>query len=158
MKIFFPILAITTYAAVSLGQQPTSKQPFAVVISTDNSTVKIGSAIPIRIELTNTSNKDLNVSGGIDADTGMKSNHLFEIRGPDGKLLAKKLHKQSGPLTGDAVFGALKAGESSVHVEDISRAYDMSRPGRYVIQMSRPVPEDPRQLVKSNVLTVTITP
>jgi hypothetical protein len=41
----------------------------------------------------------------------------------------------------------------------ISRLYDLSQPGDYTIQLSRAVSDDPKNgVVKSNVITVTVTP
>lgn len=153
------VLCVVTLMMVALAvAQENVKQPFTITITTDTPVIKAGAPLLIKSQLTNTSGQDLNVSGGIDRDTGLKSNHIFDVRDKAGNSVTKKSHKQVGPLTGSVVFGTLKQGESSVHVEDVSRAYDLSRPGQYVIQISRPIPSDPQQVVKSNKITVTVTP
>ena len=159
MQIIKLVLLLVIFTEFAFGQPETAKQPFEILITTDLTTVRAGDPIPIKVALTNTSGKDLNVSGGFDRQTGLRSSHSYEIRGPSGTLIPKKPHKQNGPLTGSVIFETLGAGESSLQVEDISRAYDLNQPGRYVIQVSRAVPGDPKHaVVKSNTIVITVTP
>jgi hypothetical protein len=54
-------------------------------------------------------------------------------------------------------FLTLKPGETVTDPLDISRMYDMTRPGKYTIQLERR--EEVRYtIVKSNVITVTVAP
>jgi hypothetical protein len=53
----------------------------------------------------------------------------------------------------------LKPGETITNDSRISWLFDMSRPGKYVIQVSRTIPEDDKSsVVKSNSITVTVIP
>ncbi len=61
------------------------------------------------------------------------------------------------PFTGSIVFGTLKPGESKIERVDISRVYDMNTPGKYTIEVYQTDPES-KTVVRSNVITVTVTP
>ncbi len=41
---------------------------------------------------------------------------------------------------------------------DAAKFYDMSKPGKYLIFIQKADPENPAILMKSNVVTVTVTP
>lgn len=113
----------------------------------------------MKVVLANTSGEDLDISGGVDGNTGIRSNHIFEIRNDQGETVPQKVHKQTEPMTGNVFFGVLKPGEKSITVEDISRAYAFTRPGKYTIQMSRPIPGSSKdEVVKSNMITVIVAP
>jgi hypothetical protein len=55
---------------------------------------------------------------------------------------------------GDSFAVTFERGETG-----ISPRYDPSQPGEYVIQLSRPISDDPKNgVVKSDKLTITVTP
>jgi hypothetical protein len=159
IRILSGIVLLLTCTVVASGQAVPVKERLTIVISTEKSTFKAADPLPVKIELTNTSSDDLDISGGVDGDTGIRSNHLFEIRDAEGGIVPRKPRKQAGPLTGSAHFVVLKPGETSTTVEDLGRAYDMAKPGKYTIQMSRPVAgTSSDEMVKSNEITVTVAP
>ena len=51
----------------------------------------------------------------------------------------------------------LKPGESVSNITNVARWPDFSKPGEYVIQVSRHVNDDEKQgVVKSNTITITV--
>jgi len=173
MRIFLAMVAFAMSTVTAIGQSAPVETLFTIVISTEQSTFKSGDAIPVTVKLTNTSNEDLNVSSGVDLHTGILSNHLFQIRNELGEIVGKKSQPQphsqagndaakpeedpTGPETSKVIFGALKPGEHYSVVDDISRAFDLSRPGKYTIAVSHHG-KSKGEVVKSNVITITITP
>ena len=173
MQMAFAMLLFVTSTMAAFGQA-VSEQPFTVSISTEKSTFKSGDPIPVKVELTNTSNKDLNVSSGVDLNSGVLFTHSFEVHNETGKLVPPRIHTHqqsqtgsapakpeenpTGPETGRVIFGVLKPGEKYSVVDDISRVYDLSESGRYTIQMAHPLPDkSSKDGVKSNVVTITVT-
>ena len=62
-------------------------------------------------------------------------------------------------MSGHWIRRTLKPGESADSVTGVSPEYDMSRPGQNVIQLSRPISDNPDDgVVKSNKVTITVTP
>ena len=60
-----------------------------------------------------------------------------------------------------SVHGAapLGPGEGSEETVPISRACDLGRPGRYDIQVSRKIPNDPKKrIIRSNTIEITVQP
>jgi hypothetical protein len=40
----------------------------------------------------------------------------------------------------------------------VTKEYDLSKPGKYTVQLERPDPENKGQWLRSNTITVTVTP
>ena len=57
--------------------------------------------------------------------------------------------------TGSVIFRTIRAGETLTQNQRVSALYDMRKPGKYTIQMWR---RDPQYDIKSNIVTVTVTP
>jgi hypothetical protein len=73
-------------------------------------------------------------------------------------LAAKRIYAHPELATSSAILDRIiNPGDSLAGSQDISRLYDMSRPGKYVIQASRQVSDaKDSHVVKSNRLTVTV--
>jgi hypothetical protein len=156
--ILVAVLSVTMTAMTFASQDSAAGAPLVITISVGKQTVNVGDPVPVKIKVTNVSDHPLNLSGGL-GNTGLASSHLFEINGPAGRVLSRNALRQGEPLTGDVVFRTLKPGETFTEIEDVGRAYDMTKPGRYVIQLSRPIPDDrEHRVVKSNKIAVTVTP
>ena len=76
---------------------------------------------------------------------GLKINHPEPELGPGGYV----------PAAGKTVFGLLGPGKAIVAKRALSKEYDLSKPGKYSIQALR---FDGKTDVKSNVITLTVTP
>ena len=57
--------------------------------------------------------------------------------------------------TGNVIFRTIRAGETLTQNLRVSALYDMRKPGKYTIQVWR---RDPQSDIKSNIVTVTVTP
>jgi hypothetical protein len=152
------LLLLATYAAGIPAFAQATQKPFSISITAANSTVKAGSDVWVTVRLVNTSNHDLDESGSISNMTGIDPNLLFTVWDANGKL-ARKLTYPHEFESGSPVNRTIKPGESISEDQRVSRLYDMSRPGKYVIQVLRTASDNPRGgFVKSNTLTITVTP
>jgi hypothetical protein len=154
----FLLLVATLTAWTSASDQAVQK-PFSISISAETPVVKAGSDVYINVHLTNTTNHNLDDSGSIDNRIGLDPNLLFAVRDTGGKLVPKRVYKHPELTTGTPVNRTVRPGESISLEQCVSRLYDMSRPGEYVIQVSRRLSDNPKDgLLKSNTTTVTVTP
>jgi hypothetical protein len=85
----------------------------------------------------------------------------YDVRDDGGNLVPKAV--RSAPEEGNGWSGiprAIKPGETcEARGGSIDHLYDMTRPGKYTIQVSRRISNDPKDgVVKSNIITVTVTP
>ena len=56
------------------------------------------------------------------------------------------------------IIGTLRPNEKAQDVIEVQMFYDLSRPGEYSIQIQRTFPDVAKDPIKSNRLTLTITP
>jgi peptidyl-Lys metalloendopeptidase len=141
--------------------------PFTLSIASVSGSIKSGDQVKINATVRNTSSKDVQLL----TDTrGTEVIYRVDVKDegakapPDGKL-KRDLKGLEDPayLTPDTPthFGVyvltLKPGESITDPIIISKLYDMTRPGKYSIQVERR-DENSYIFVKSNVITVTIAP
>ena len=78
------------------------------------------------------------------------------------KLTVKKAASKGNPTgvslpTETMVFFPLNPGESLKDSISISKMYDMTKPGKYQVQVQRTDPES-KVIVKSNTIGITVTP
>jgi len=163
MRIIATLLTVTMVLFVgqnSAGQGSSAKPPFAIVITVDTPTVKSGSMVSIKVRLTNASNQPLDASGSFSDMTGLDSNFLFEVRDNQGHLASKRIYPHPEVAGGHAILDRIvKPDETLAEDQDISRLYNMTKPSKYMIQASREAPKEMGGgVVKSNVVTVTVTP
>jgi hypothetical protein len=152
---------IGSFGAGSGAQSAAPKeitQPFSIFISTATAAVTAGSDMSITVRLTNTSDHDMRITraffGGTDAS------YTQEIRNSKGALATRET---SGAvhttLAGSFSAITLKPGESSAGSIGVSPQYDLSQPGEYVLQLSRPISANPSDgVVKSNKIKIIVTP
>lgn len=155
MRIYFALLLLST-TSVCWGQ--VNQPPFSIKISVENPEVKVGSEIHIKIQLKNESNHDVDCSGA--PSNGLDRAYQYEVLDDSAKMANKVL--RSHPEVGEtfSVWAcSVKPGETANAAGGIiSRLYDMRRPGRYTIQVSRAISDNPKDgVVKSNKITVTVT-
>jgi hypothetical protein len=154
-----PVLLIIAVLAVPLQFRATNT-PFALVISSEAKSVKAGSAVEIKVSLTNHSAQDIDASANISDLTGVDPNFIFEVRDAAGILVAKRGYEHPELANGHAMLNrAIKPGKTLEETADIGRLYDMSRPGEYNIRASRRASENENDgVVKSNKIKITVTP
>jgi hypothetical protein len=160
MKIVMGLMACGAATLLNAAQSASPKsaeQPFSITIAAANAEVSAGSPVDIRVQLTNTSNRDMtlgagfwiygNIDGGLDYvcydETGKGVQRDFTVVGD----------------LGDRAVPTLKPCKSLEEVVTISTACDLSRPGKYQIQVSRKIPNDSRhRAMKSNTIWITVKP
>jgi hypothetical protein len=154
-KMLSMLLASIAVAVACPGQtSPDTKSsalPFTITIS-GPAEVKTGSGVEVRVKITNTSTREID-AGTFYVD-GVDTGYTYDVRDSAGNPAQKKNMVMSGSIR----LARLKPGESVEKGTLVSRIFDMTHPGQYEIQLSRAVggPKDP--IVKSNKVTVTITP
>lgn len=141
-------------------------QPFVISIRTVHGTFKPGAEIMVGVSLVNMSDKDVligtcapkaDVDGlRIDvADAQGKTAPETEIlRWLRGEPVTKPTELM---VTTTPPCGAVPPKRFINDGFILNRFYDLSNPGKYTIQVQRMDP-DSKVLVKSNIITVTITP
>jgi len=159
MRILCGLLSFLVWAVPVLVRDRAGKQQFTLVISTDKPVVNVGSDLSIMAPLTNDSDRDLDTSAIVSSRTGIDPNYLYDVRDSAGNPVPRRLYEHPELATGSAMFSDVKPDESVTLVHDINRLFDFSKPGKYVIQVSRRVP-DPKKgvLTKSNKIVITVTP
>jgi len=160
MRAFQISVLIAIATVVAFGQNRNPKEPFTIAIKAETPIVKAGSAVIVNGRLTNISNRPIVASGCYCGPSGLDSYLAWEVRDVEGHSVAKKIYPHPELATSSAILDRIiKPGESLAGSQDISRLYDMSRPGEYVIQASRPTSDaQDTQIVRSNSVTVTVIP
>jgi len=144
---------------VSLALSPQSIQPpFKVVIAVDNSNVAAGSEVTVDVSLTNNSKQDVSEGAMYMDATGLDSTLRFEVRDDRGKIVPKRTYPHPELATGSVKFRTISAGQTLTQQQRVSALYDMRKPGKYSIQAFRRMSDSPNDDIKSNVLTITVTP
>lgn len=139
MRLFQISALIAIVTVLAFGQNQNPKEPFTVVIKVETPIVKAGSAVAVNGRLTNTSDQPIDASGWYSGPSGLDSYLNWEVRDIEGRLVAKKIYPHAELATGSAILDRIiKPGESLAGSQNISRLYDMSHPGEYIIQASRP--------------------
>lgn len=165
MKRFLKIALLIVAASVGLSaQREISKATCSLSIRPAQINVKAGSPIEIEVNKTNTSNYVLNNSRA----TNPGENYTFEVR-RDGTPAAESEtlrhlmkpgstgpeEKGTGPIQGryktNYIFEDLPPHETFKEMVLVSEYYDMTKPGKYSIQLSQ-------GRAKSNTITVIVTP
>jgi len=154
-----PVVLIAAALAVPLGFHA-ANQPFTLVISSEAKSFKTGSAVEVKLSMTNNSDRAIDTSAAISDLMGVDPNFLFDVRDAAGKLVSKRVYEHPELATGHAILNRIiKPGKSLEETPDLSRLYDMSRPGEYDVQASRRASENEKDgVVKSNRIRITVTP
>jgi hypothetical protein len=141
---------------LALSQQP-NQAPFKVVVAVENSTVVAGSDVTLDVSLTNTSNQDVS-EGVMYKGTGIDSTLRFEVRDGNGKLVPKRTYPHPELATGSVKFRTISVGETLTQHQTVSALYDLRKPGKYTVQVFRRSSANPADDIKSNIVTITVTP
>ncbi|HEY8186313.1 MAG TPA: hypothetical protein VIF64_09605 [Pyrinomonadaceae bacterium] len=152
-----PFYCFFLLVSLAFGQQP-SQAPFKIAIAAENRTIVAGAEVSINVSLTNTSNQDINEGVMYKDATGLDSTFRFEVRDEHGKMVPKRTYPHPELATGSVKFRTISAGQTLTQSQPVSALYDMRKPGKYTIQVSRRVSDNPRDDIKSNIVTVTVTP
>jgi hypothetical protein len=145
--------AIPILAQFAIAQ--TSLEPFSITIACSDHEARAKSEVFIKLKVKNTSQTDTAGRGGFYAE-GLNTAFTYDCRDDAGQSVNKEINSAFGTAHDGP---ALKPGESFEQTIPISRACDLSRSGQYQIQVSRKIPNDPKQrIVKSNIIKITVKP
>jgi hypothetical protein len=158
---FTALLSAVVFAGMFASVAQTTPATFSIRIVARQDVVKTGSSIGVVALLTDTTNHKINfimVNDDMGGDNGYIPKVLDDTGNPlplskYGQLIIKgpRLQGRSGQIR-------LQPGDSTVpHEIILSELYDLTRPGKYTIQMER-IDKDSKVHVKSNIITVTVTP
>jgi len=148
----------TSIAAVGQSDSSTQakllKPPLELAIKADP-VVALGSPVEMTVRTTNTSTSEMHASA-MHVRGGFAISYTYDIRDQSGNKLEQKPFDE-GLSAGGPIF-TLKPGQSRSESTIISAYYDL-RPGKYTIQISKPVSNVPgAEVVKSNEIIVNVTP
>jgi hypothetical protein len=135
-------------------------EPPALKISPDSYVTKAGQDVFIRVRLTNTSKHNLTIADDEDTRSAIDPYHHYEIRDSAGHSAEKRPYHSEAADNGRPYSPrTLKPGESADVASDrISALFDLTQPGKYVIQLSRSITGDSHDgEVKSNAIILTVT-
>ena len=153
------LLKLALIAAVAAGagransaSPKQNDQSFSITIKAVNPEVKAGAEIYVKVRLTNTSQRETIGGSGFHAQ-GLDTSYQYTCHDAGGNSVAKEI----GSVGSIHDAPIVKPGESHEELAPVSRACDLSRPGRYTVQMSRSDPSDPKhRFVKSKTITITV--
>lgn len=159
-RIAFVLVIGMGTSIATVGQSDTSvqgkllKSPFELAIEAD-SVVALGSPVEMRIRITNTSTSEMHASA-MHVRGGFAISYTYDIRDQSGNKLEQKPFDEG--MAADGPIFRLRPGQSRRDLTIISAYYDL-QPGKYAIQVSKPISNVPgADVVKSNKIIVTITP
>lgn len=152
------LYCLLLFVNLTLGQQ-SSNPAFKIAITAESPTVVADSDVWIKVSLTNISNQEIKEGVGYISGIDLDSTFRFTVRDEHGKLVSKRTypHQELGS-PGSVRFRTISQGETLTQDQRVSALYDMRKPGKYTIQVSRRLSDDPKDDIKSNILTVTVTP
>jgi hypothetical protein len=156
------VLVVGFSASIATVGQPDSsiqaklhKQPLELAIKADP-VVPRGSPVEMTIRITNTSTSEMHASA-MHLHGGFAISYTYDIRDQSGNKLG---HQPFGDeeLSASGPIFTLQPGQSRSELTIISAYYDLG-PGKYTIQISKPVSNAPgAEVVKSNKIIVIVTP
>ncbi len=154
LKLVLIAAVVTGVGRANSASPKQNDHSFSITIKPVKPEVKAGAEVYVSVRLTNTSQRETMGGSGFHAQ-GLDTSYEYTCHDAGGKSVAKEI-----ALVGsihDAPI--LKPGESHEELAPVSRACDLSRPGRYTIQLSRSDPGDPgHRVVRSNTITMNVTP
>ncbi len=155
MKI--SIARVLTLIILAVCAVSSATVPFTLTLDAEENAVKAGSEVKVDITLRNSSNRAMYMSYG-----SGELDYAFEVRDSQNRVppeteFARK-SKGRAYVSSDHVF-YLQPGESLPKaLVVLTKFYDLSRPGKYTIQVSRAVPKEAGGgVIKSNLITITVT-
>lgn len=133
------------------SSQSNQVKPLFLLSISSEPVFALGSPVEVKIRIRNTSAHEIHGSS-MNLD-GFAISYNYDVRDQSGNKLEQKPFDQTHPISGPVFM--LKPGQSQVESTVISAYYDFW-PGRYRIQLSKPDPG--AEVVKSNKISITVTP
>jgi hypothetical protein len=142
---------------VPLAAQNGSEQPLTITITALAPSVKAGSDVWVVVKIANHSNERLDETESISGMTSLDPNLVFDVRDRSGNLIAKKVYEHTERTTQHNLNRCIESGATLTQQQNISRFYDVTQPGSYVVQVYRSSSRGPTSgVVKSNKLAIEV--
>jgi hypothetical protein len=167
MRILF-VLFMLGAAGIAWSQTP--QEPFSITISAEKPQVRAGDPVYIKIAMKNISDHDVDCT--MNAVDALDRNFRYDILDENSQTVQKIPKKY--PQIGDDINISpciIQPGETAhAFAGLVSILYDLTRPGKYTIQVARGVwgdgnrpgtagrGENSQPVVKSNTITITVLP
>jgi hypothetical protein len=157
--ILFTVNAGLGSLIIAQTSKPSNPQPpFSLSIKATQDTVKLGLPVSIEITKKDISNHEINnttIRGTLPYEIEVKDDG-GNLR-PETEEFRQIKKSKSEDRSFSVTFASLKPGESARDRVDVNKYFDFSQAGKYKIQVSEGDAES-KTTVKSNIVTVTITP
>jgi hypothetical protein len=128
--------------------------PFRITIKTASETVVAGALIELHLNVLNTSTETMVAKSAFQAYDGDPT-YEYSCNDSSGNSVSKEI-KMVGSAHDPP---SIKPGETYTSTVFLDRVCDLSRPGRYEIQLSRGLPMGSHErIVKSNMIQITVVP
>ena len=162
------VIATTGISAELRAQAPkltqSERPPFSVTISSKEPVVKSGSIIWVDATVKNTSDEVISVGSTAPVEFAYDIDVWTDksARAPETKL-GRRRNNRTTPedetmvILSDSAESPLKPGKTLTDHVNVSKMYDLSQPGKYTIEFRR-LDEETKTFVKSNKITLTVTP
>jgi hypothetical protein len=161
MRVLLPgVIFLSSLLAAQQATPPPAKEaPFAVKLSAPLGDAPVGSDLIVALTITNTSLNPIflpRIGGKLALDLFVK----MDVRDQEGKPVQetperiKALHL---PLRPYHPRPEIKPGDSEITEVMLSQDYDLSKPGKYSVQVSATDPAS-HAMATSNTLTVNVLP
>ena len=154
----FVLILYSTLCLAAAPPQDAGVAPLSIGISAPQDTVQSGSEVQIEVTITNTSDQNLryrplswpDVKEDVRDSQGRPAPETAYGR----ELHARHIRPTAGSFPGTRI---LEPGDNVRYRYPLTVIYDLSRPDTYTVQVQR---QDPvtKTIVKSNTITVTVTP
>lgn len=134
-------------------------EPLSLSVTPPEQTVSVGSKIKVKTTLTNTTDHVLNFF-----DTNFDCDYTTEVRDDKGNPAPetgykKQLRCNNGLGDSRNILVTLKLQESISEEILVTRLYELTRPGNYVVQVLRRIPKEiGKGPNRSNTVTITLVP
>jgi hypothetical protein len=159
LRFFGSLFLVTTLVVgVPASAQP-PQPPFSITIRAEKPDIKAGTEVFIKVRMKNVSDHEVDCTRV--PTNGWDGAYQYDLRDIRGNLAERKLLVPNHPeiKESSSIWPCiLKPGESTNDDHIISRLYDMSHPGKYLIQVSRLISGGHKEdgVVKSNTITITV--
>ena len=162
MRRLLAVVSLSTVCALAVpfavGQvMPPTQVPISLTINAPSSEVKAGSEFKLDVVMTNTSDEQVGL-------TTWPDDFRVDVLDSEGRVVGKArepgesttnpkarnvLRKSSSPGLTLSPHGVFRL------QEDLSKEFDLSKPGKYTVQATRMYG---KTAVKSNIVTITVVP
>jgi len=153
------LLICIVYTVPAFGQ--TTEQPFTITITAPTEVVKVGDEVRVHAVLTNVSDKEI-LARGSPKGARAETNYTVQVHDRNGNEAPETEYGRAARMhqfAGSVLKVLLKPGEKMEEDTILGKQFDLSSPGDYLVRLSRPVSNDPKDgIVKSNEITITVIP